>query len=276
MLTRYDTTQLRQVVHTITNVAAAERIYLLAVQTTCCNYENVFVAAQASRREVTHYYLLVLLESSRQRSNEAWQDAIEHRCRVVTPVTAWVLTAATFGQWLEAGQPFAVRVYAGGLLCHDAGRVWLPEPPETDAAEMEAALCRECRHYMKRSAEFLVGAEQYYLRRQFRLAAFLLHQAAEQAYIAISWRITGFRPMVHNLEKLHRYALPFSSALATVFPQNNEREQYLFRLLQRAYIDTRYTSDYSLKGAELLKLTGRVQRLHDVAEAVAGRAETEK
>jgi len=270
MLTRYDTTQLRLVLQTITEAVLAEKIFLLAVQTTRCNYENIFTRIPAGRREVTHYYLLVLIDSNQHRSNEAWQDTIEHRCRMVTPVTAWVLTAVVFSQWLDAGQPFAVKVYEGGLLCYDAGKMWLREPPETDALETEKALQKECSLYMKRSAEFLKGAEQYYLRRQFRLSAFLLHQAAEQAYIAISWRITGFRPMVHNLEKLHRYALPFSSALSTVFPQNSEREEYLFRLLQRAYIDTRYTSDYTVRGADLLKLTGRVQRLYEVAQEVAG------
>ena len=269
MLTRYDTIQLHEVVHTITDSVPADKVYLLAVQTTCFQYENIFTAADAGRREVSHYYLLVLTDGGQHRGNEAWQDAIEHRCRPLTPVTVWVLPAALFAQWLDAGQPFAIKVHAGGLLCHDAGRIQLPEPPVTDAEAMERTLCRECRHYAGRSAEFLKGADQYYLRRQFRLAAFLLHQAAEQAYIAISWRATGFRPMVHHLEKLHRYALPFSSALASVFPQNSEREQYLFRLLQRAYIDTRYASDYSVRGAELLKLTGRVQRLQGIAEGAA-------
>lgn len=269
MLTRYDTIQLKKVVGTITDTVAAEKIFLLAVQTTCNHYENIFTPLRPSRREVTRYYLLVLIDNNQHRSNEAWQDMIEHRCRALTPVTAWVLTINRFADWLEAGQPFAVKVYTDGLLCYDAARVWLPEPPYVETAEIEEALCRECTHYMKRSAEFLKSAEQCYLRRQFRLSAFLLHQAAEQAYIAINWRATGFRPMVHSLEKLHRYALPFSSALATVFPQNNEREEYLFRLLQRAYIDSRYTTDYTVRGADLLHLTGRVQKLHELAEKIA-------
>ena len=271
MLTRYDTVQLKQVVKVITESVAVEKIFLLAAQTTGCRYENIFSSLQACRREVTHYYLLVLIESNQQRSNESWQDTIEHRCRVATPVTVWVLPAAGFAQWLEAGQPFAVKVYHDGLLCYDAGRVWLFAPPETNAADMDKTLRRECMQYMKRSAGFLQGSELCYLRREFRLAAFMLHQAAEQAYIAINWRMTGFRPMVHNLDKLHRYALPFSSALAGVFPKNNDREEYLFRLLQRAYIDTRYTSDYMIRGADLLTLTGRVRKLHEVAEGVCGR-----
>ena len=144
MLTRYDTTQLKLVLQTVVEAVPAEKIFLLAVQTTCCNYENIFTCIPAARREVTHYYLLVLIDGNQHRSNEAWQDTIEHRCRTVTPVTAWVLTAATFGQWLDAGQPFAIKVFEDGLLCYDAGKVWLREPPEADPLETEKTLQKEC------------------------------------------------------------------------------------------------------------------------------------
>jgi HEPN domain-containing protein len=264
MLTCYNTMQLKKVVAMVTTTAPTEKIFLLAVQTNCRAYENIFTSLRASCSEVTHYYLLVLLEANRHRSNECWQDMIEHRCRPLTPVTTWVLPVATFAQWLEAGQPFAARACRGGILCYDAGRTLLPEPVEDSAME-DDALRKECVHYLGRSAGFLEGAGLYYLRRQFRLAAFLLHQAAEQAYIAINWRATGFRPMVHSLEKLHRYALPFSSELARVFPQNSKQEEWLFGLLQKAYIDTRYTPDYTIREPELLGLTGKVQRLHDIA-----------
>ncbi|MBS1563652.1 MAG: hypothetical protein JST39_04650, partial [Bacteroidetes bacterium] len=213
MLTRYNRFRLKEVGRSIRSFVPAGKIYLLAVRATSDVWENVFVTTRTARREVSHYCLLVLTENPQHRSNEALQDAIGHRCRHLTPVTAWVLSVAVFIQWLEAGQPFAVQAYRHGLLCHDSGRVSLPEPPVLNAAQTAAMLRRECSMYLKRSAEFLKGAELYYLRRQFRLSAFSLHQAAEQAYIAISWQYTGFRPMVHNLEKLHRYALPFSAAL---------------------------------------------------------------
>ena len=76
--------------------------------------------------------------------------------------------------------------------------------------------------------------------------------------------------MVHSLEKLHRYALPFSSALVAVFPMNTEWEEYLFRLLQKAYIDTRYTSWFVMEEQELLSLTSRVQKLQEVAAEFCG------
>ena len=270
MLTCYNTPQLKKIVYAVKAGVPAEKIFLLAVQTACFGYSSVFNTQQSPAPEPVHYYLLVLPESSQYRSNETWQDMIEHRCRAITPVTAWVLPVAKFVQWLEAGQPFACTVYHDALLSYDAGKVVLPVPPPGNKEETEHALRRECVHYTNRSAGFLNGSEQYYLRRQYKLAAFLLHQAAEQAYIAINWRATGFRPMVHSLEKLHRYALPFSEKVADVFPQNSERELHLFRLLQKAYIDSRYTSEYEVQEDELLCLTGRVGRLQEIAAACCG------
>ena len=43
MLTRYDTVQLRQVLHTVTEAVAAEKIFLLAVQTTRCAPSKVII-----------------------------------------------------------------------------------------------------------------------------------------------------------------------------------------------------------------------------------------
>lgn len=266
MLSNFNTPQLKSVVAETIAVAPVEKIFLLAVQTSFFQNSTIFKVPAGSREEVVHYHLLVLLESNRQRNNEAWQDMIEHRCRAHTPVTAWVLTVARFIEWLDAGQPFATRVYRDGFLCHDAGDIPLPEPLP-DEEGMEEDLRAECIHYMNRSAEFLDGSDHYCLRRQYRPAAFLLHQAAEQAYIAVIWRVTGFRPMVHSLEKLHRYALPFSSALASVFPLNNEKEESIFKLLQKSYIDTRYTAGFTMQEQDLISLSGRVRKLQEIAEA---------
>ncbi len=267
MLTCYNTIQLKKVINTIINIVPAEKVFLVAVQTSCSGYATIFTGPPPPGGQPCHYWLLVLPESSLYRSNESWQDMIEHACRTIAPVTAWVLPAHKFAQWLQAGQPFAARVFREGFACYDAGRVDLPAPPRCDDAETEEALCGECAHYINRSIEFFEGAELYYLRRKFKPAAFLLHQSAEQAYIAISWRATGFRPMVHSLEKLRRYALPFSEAVATVFPQHNERELQLFRLLQKAYIDTRYTSDYDVHEEDVLCLMGSVEKLLKIARS---------
>jgi HEPN domain-containing protein len=265
MLTAYHTSQLKEVINIITSAVPAEKIFLLAAQTSHHCYENIFSLKEPPVQEVNHYHLLVLLANTSNRSHDVWQEIIETRCHQVTPVTARVVTVSSFNQWLESVQPFACNVYSKGLLCFDAGTIPLSEPHDINNQPALEKIYRECELYMLRSAEFLSGAGLYGIRKQYKLAAFLLHQSAEQAYIAINWRVSGYRPNTHSLDRLHRYAIPFASLLGGIFPRNTEKEEKLFRLLQKAYIDTRYASDYIIEEGDFNCLAERISRLHEVA-----------
>ncbi len=80
--------------------------------------------------------------------------------------------------------------------------------------------------------------------------------------------ITWFRVHTHNLEKLLRYCYGFSAGLHTIFPRNTEQEEKLFLLLQRAYLDARYTDTYHISTEELRLIAARIDRLHQVVEFV--------
>ena len=77
------------------------------------------------------------------------------------------------------------------------------------------------------------------------MAAFLLHQAAENFYYTVLLVFTGYKSKTHNLRKLRKQAKYLSEKLFLVFPiENNKKEKHLFDLLKRGYIDARYRSDY--------------------------------
>jgi HEPN domain-containing protein len=266
MLSAYHTRQLRDVIAIVAGIAPAEKIFLLAVETTDRYYENIFTAKEPLQQRVTHYQLLILLAAGSNRSNEAWQDMIETHCSGSTPVTARVVLSANFSQWLEAGHPFARNVMAEGLLCYDTGASLMTAPVITISTETTTKFLHDCSQYVLRSAAFLTGAALYSSRKQYKLAAFLLHQAAEQAYIAINWKLTGYRPNTHSIDRLHRFALPYSADLDAIFPRQNEKEEQLFKLLQKAYIDARYTSVYAVTETDLLDMTTRVEQLYALAQ----------
>lgn len=118
--------------------------------------------------------------------------------------------------------------------------------------------------------EFLAGAELYRLRKQYALAAFLLHQAAEQCLEALVKTGTGFSTHTHSIDRLMRYAALVSYRVADLFPQQTEKDKHLFRLLQKAYIDGRY-ADYSIGEPELDCLIKRVEELQRVVMAFGER-----
>ena len=106
------------------------------------------------------------------------------------------------------------------------------------------------------------------MRKEFKVAVFLLHQAAENAYHAILTVFNGYKPCTHNLDKLRRYTNRFSVELAMLFPRNTEDEQHLFKLLIHGYIDARYKEEYVIRENELELLTERISKLLSIASRI--------
>ncbi len=141
-------------------------------------------------------------------------------------------------------------------------------PAKYDAEEVQNKLFTAFNRGMQLAAEFLSGAELFTIRKQFPLAAFHLHQAAEQLYTGIIHIITGLRVQTHNLDKLHRYSKHLLEGLPALFPRDTQQEKHLFKLLQKAYIESRYANDYCIKPEELQLLYKRIIRLLELCKSL--------
>ncbi len=245
----------------VREAANPEKIFLLGRSYTSQCSENIFGGQSPEEQQVTTYFMLVLLRPDDRRSDDEVQDQIEQRCRDLTAVTALVLPVKTFNKWLQEGQLFAVQVYRHATLLFDAEQVALAIPRTDNSEALREKLRSECLHTYHLATEFFAGAELYTLRRQFNLAAFLLHQATEHTCIALIRRCTGYRAGTHNLDKLLRYtAMSYGEALK-LFSRQSEADQQLFRVLQKAYIHGRYKYDFSIQEDQLLDLLQKVKQL---------------
>ncbi|MFA6716436.1 MAG: HEPN domain-containing protein, partial [Victivallaceae bacterium] len=77
---------------------------------------------------------------------------------------------------------------------------------------------------------------------------------------------SGYRPKLHNIEKLGTTAAAHYPEFIKVFPMKTAEEARLFKLLKDAYIDARYKKDYSITKEELEYLAERVIKLRDLVE----------
>ena len=109
--------------------------------------------------------------------------------------------------------------------------------------------------------EFLASTDLYRIREQNKMAVFMLHQAAEHALHTILKITTGLQINTHNLDKLIRYCSMVSYKIPEIFPRNNEKNERLFQLLQKAYISSRYDKDYSIGAEELVLITERIRNI---------------
>lgn len=254
----------KELVQRIVAVAPLQRLYLLGLTTAQQRTETLFSVSSATRYEVAHYFLLALAEKEDDLFLSRVQDKIEGHLHHWLPVTAIVFSTVQFSRWLVEGHPFAAAVYQKAFLLYEQDEMPLPLPATPD----EEGLRKEAEQLFiqtrTRVQEFLAGAELYTVRVQYRMAAFMLHQAAEQALRTILILHTGLRLNTHSLDRLVRCCTMFCSKLPDVFPRGNEQEKRVFQLLQKAYIDTRYKEDYRIRLEELQLLTERVKKLQEI------------
>jgi HEPN domain-containing protein len=120
------------------------------------------------------------------------------------------------------------------------------------------------------ATEFMAGAELYIQRQQWPLAAFMLHQAAENALHAILKAATGLHMNTHNLDKLLRYCSMLTDRMQQILPRNEANNQRLFKLLQDAYIHARYKEALPINLNDITLLMKRVQALLELAAEKSG------
>jgi HEPN domain-containing protein len=262
------TEQLQQIVQLIIKAVDPEHVFLLGVTYTRQQSSNIFSDKAASYQLATHYELLVLLPAEDRRNIDEVQDIIENKCKPYTPVTAFIFSVQQFNELLSAGHPFCCSVYEAGLLLYNSGNVELNEPSFPDNTKLQSLARQAFEKWYEGAEEFLAGAELYTMRKQFKMAAFMLHQVAERGYVALIQVMTGYRAGTHNLDKLSKYARPFSSGLTLLFPRNNEKEERLFRQLQKAYIHSRYKDDYVVSEQEIDELLVRAKKLLQIVKQV--------
>jgi HEPN domain-containing protein len=258
--------QQAEVARLIAEAVAAERIYLLGCSISHLRTESIFAYNHPTCKNVSHYYMLVLVNTNDTDSCNTLQDKIENHCRSFIPVTAIVLNIERFIEWINEGHLFANTVCKVAECIHDAGNVTLALTTATDEQETIKTNETYWTQGINKVNEFLAGAELYRIRKQNKMAAFMLHQAAEHALHTIFKKATGLHVNTHNIDKLIRYCSMVNYKLPAVFPRNNEKNERLFGLLQRAYIDTRYKEDFTITTPELLTITERIKNLQEIMQ----------
>ena len=259
LLTESFKDQERKLTQTILESVPADSIYLLGSTLATRRTESIFMTDAPSCRQVGHYYILVLV--SDEQDVNVVQDTIENRCRNWIPVTAMVLRTSIFNTWFAEGHRFAHTVCKIALLLHGS-KPSIPtaaEPPGEEMIQQQNQSLYTEGH--NKVTEFIAGTELYMIRKQTKMAAFMLHQAAEQALHTMFHIHTGMYLNTHSIDKLIRYSSMVCYQLPEIFPKNNEKNERLFQLLQKAYVGGRYKVEYEIDMMDLESIMVQIKKL---------------
>ena len=124
------------------------------------------------------------------------------------------------------------------------------------------------KQWFNSAKEFYVQYEYAFQRRKYKVAAFLLHQVVERFYSTVLLVFTGYKGKRHNIEKLGRQVSGYDTAFLKVFPRATKKQDEMFKLLKKAYIDARYKKDYKITKKQLEYLAKRVKLLQRLTKKI--------
>ena len=174
-------------------------------------------------------------------------------------------------QQLEKSQYFFSDLKKEGILLYDSGEFTLAEPKDLNQEERKQIAKDDFEVWLGSGAEFLLGVDFYTNKSILNKAAFLLHQATESFYSAILLVFTGYKPRLHDIEKLGSLASNYSDELLKIFPRDTKEQEEIFVLLKSAYTEARYNKNYKITEEQLLYLTKRIEKLKSVTEEICTR-----
>jgi len=171
-------------------------------------------------------------------------------------------------QQLEKSQYFFSDIKKEGILLYDSGEFTLAEPKDLNSEERRQIAKDDFDQWFPRAIGF-IKATNYMLQDNYlNLAAFQLHQATESFYSAILLVFTGYKPRLHDIEKLGSLASNYNNELLKIFPRDTKEQEERFILLKLAYTEARYNKNYKITEEQLVYLIKRVEKLKSVTEEI--------
>lgn len=211
---------------------------------------------------------LIVLPDNRNSSFEGLQSGLElislNGCRV----SFFLVKSEDLPHALSNGHLFYSSICKKDKLVYDNGLVPLPATNASLWAYIRKKAEEEFEIGLGRAAAFLDGASFYLERKSRDLAAFMLHQATEGTYRTIIHVLNGMEKKTHCIRSLAKHCRGCAPQLSVFFPADNWQEERLLKLIEDAYLDTRYRDTYEISDRELDILFARVERLQRAAKQV--------
>lgn len=216
--------------------------------------------------------LIVVNDRRLTEFSKYWNKAVERLLRdqaISTPVSIIVHSLREVNTELRRGRYFFVDIRRDGLALYELDDEPLALPGEVSAEEAWLMAKGYFEDRLPGASKFLKGAKFYQSEGDLKEAAFLLHQAAEQAYSALLLVRTLYSPPSHNARFLRGLAEEAAQELVDVWPRNQQRYVTWFNVLNEAYVKARYSPHFEISREAIDWLVERVERLVSMVEKLS-------
>ena len=187
---------------------------------------------------------------------------------IKTPASVIYHSVGQVNHRLKEAQYFFSDIKREGIMLYDSGKMRLERIRKPSPAKRKQIAEEDFKMWFASAKDFYLAYDLLFKSRKYKKAAFLLHQVTESFYTAILLVFTGYKPKIHNIERLGRKASGHDSAFLKVFPRATTDQDECFKLLKKAYIDARYKKDYKITKRQLEYLAKRVKVLERLTKKI--------
>jgi len=165
---------------------------------------------------------------------------------------------------LKRGEYFWADIVRDGILLYELPNHPLATPVPLSKFDAIQQAGRYLSHWLERADGALNLAKFAMSEGQLNDAAFLLHQATERTYACFLLTYTFYFPRSHNVKFLRSLSENKDQRLIDAWPRETKLDRRRFELLKRAYVEARYSPNYSISLEDLDALYASVKRLRNV------------
>lgn len=184
-------------------------------------------------------------------AEERLRQAYEITHELTAPTHLIVHSLADVNGQLTRGRPFFTDIVRESVALYESGDHSFARPTKLSPQEAYDEAKANFENWFPSAAEFLAGATFHQSRDALKVAAFSLHQAAERFYHCALLTMTLYSTKSHNLNLLRGQAERVAPELIPAWPRGNRFEKRSWELLRRAYVEARFSSQYSITREEL-------------------------
>jgi predicted nucleotidyltransferase/HEPN domain-containing protein len=195
-------------------------------------------------------------------------DRLIHDTSIETPVSFIVHSRREVNTYLKEGQYFFSDIRNEGIVLYELDDEPLPEPEPLSPEDRLRVAKEHFEERLEATKEFFELAEHARAKRYGKRAAFLFHQALEQAYSCVLLTLTNYGPPSHNIKFLRSLAEEQDRRLIEAFPRDQHRERAWFNTLNEAYVKARYSKHFEITDEALAWLGERTAFLLELVKTV--------
>lgn len=181
--------------------------------------------------------------------------------RLRTPVNFIVHSYDEVNDQLARGRPFFSDIARDGVMLYEAAGHPLAKPKALSPEEMRSEAKTHFDQWFSKLAGLQTVVQTARDVGDVKLAAFLLHQSVETLYHCVLLVLTLYSPKSHRINVLRSQAESLDPRLKRIWPRNTRFAKRAFARLQRAYVEARYSAEYSITNDEISWLIERVDLL---------------